>query len=98
MKTTKRTALNARIEKLIGNKELRRNSLVYAWVCGIRKGHVLRPVFSQGRSWKHSSLIDKSDELELILTKLKISFTSGNDAPRGGKTGYFIKIDTKIID
>jgi len=92
MKTTKSTALAKRIEKL----NLSKNSLVYGWVSNLKSGEVLRPVFSQGSSWKHSSLVDKSIELTSILTKLGIEFEAGNDAARGGKTGYFVKITTKI--
>ena len=55
-----------------------------------------RPVYSQGSSWKHSSLFDRRAEFTKILDLLSIEYESGNDAPRGGKTGAFIKIITKI--
>ena len=93
MKTTRKSALANRIEKL----NLSKNSLVYAWVNDLSTNNILRPIFSQGSTWKHSSLTDKSIELTSVLRKLKISFTTGNDAPRGGKTGYFVKINTKIL-
>lgn len=96
MKTTSTTALNKRIEKLVAAKELSKTSLVYGWVSNLASNEVLRPVFSQGSTWKHSSLVDKSYELESALRKLGVEFTAGNDAPRGGKTGYFVKITTKI--
>ena len=35
-------------------------------------------------------------ELTNVLNQLGIEFTKGNDAPRGGKTGAFVKITTKI--
>jgi hypothetical protein len=57
---------------------------------------IIRPVFSQGRTWKHSSLVDKSRELISVLNLLKLKFETGNDSPRGGKTGYFVKIITKL--
>jgi len=97
MKTTKITSLEKRIEKLVATKELSKNSLVYGWVNNLNSNEILRPVFSQGSTWKHSSLVDKSYELETILRKLNIEFSKGNDAPKGGKTGYFVKINTKII-
>lgn len=96
MKTTKSTTLAKRIEKLVAAKELNKSSLVYGWVSTLASNEILRPVFSQGSSWKHSSLVDKSNELITILRKLGIEFTTGNDAARGGKTGYFVKITTKI--
>ena len=83
MKTTKNTVLSKKIEKLVNNKELNRNSLVYGWVNGILTGKTeFRPVFTQGSSWKHSSLIDKTWELELILKKLNLTFSKSNDASR----------------
>lgn len=97
MKTTKATTLAKRIEKLVASKELSKNSLVYSWLNSLKSNEVLRPVFTQGSTWKHSSLVDKSFELESALRKLSINFTVGNDAPRGGKTGYFVKINTKIV-
>lgn len=96
MKTTSATALNKRIEKLIASKELRKTSLVYGWVNDLKSNDTLRPVFSQGSSWNSSSLVDKTIELTTVLRKLGIEFSTGNDAPKGGKTGYFVKINTKI--
>ena len=96
MKTTKSTTLVKRIEKLTVNKELSKNSLVYNWLINLKSNEILRPVFSQGSSWKHSSLVDKTTELTTVLKKLGIEFVTGNDAARGGKTGYFVKITTKI--
>jgi len=96
MKTTKKSALAKRIQKLVDSKELNKNSLVYRWIENLYTGDVIRPVFTQGSSWKHSSLVDKSKELEIVLMKLKIGFVAGNDSPRGGRTGYFVKITTKI--
>lgn len=99
MKTTKNTVLSKKIEKLVNNKELHKNSLIYGWVNGILNGETeFRPVFTQGSSWKHSSLIDKTWELELILKKLNLTFSKSNDAPRGGKTGMRIDILTRILN
>ena len=92
LKSTKRTVLVQKMNKLNVSK----NSLVYGWVYALQSNEVLRPIFSQGSTWKHSSLIDKSKELTDLLRELNISFSTGNDAARGGKTGYFVKINTKI--
>jgi hypothetical protein len=88
----KNSTLSKRIEKL----ELRKNTLVYGMINNLATGDILRPVFSQGRTWKNSSLVDKSRELIIILTLLKLKFKTGNDAPKGGKTGFFVKIITKL--
>lgn len=94
MKTTKRSALNKRIKKM----NFASNSIVGNMVLALKKGDKLRPVYSQGSTWKHSSLVDKTYELKQVLNTLKLDYVTGNDATRGGKTGYFIEITTKIID
>ena len=40
---------------------------------------------------------DKSFDVELLLNTLNLKFKVGNDAPRGGKIGSFIKI-SKLAD
>lgn len=92
MKTTSTSVIAKKLAKLGTSK----NSLVYSWVSTLKTNEVLRPVFTQGKTWKHSSLIDKSNELTTLLKKLGIDFSTGNDAARGGKTGYFVKINTRI--
>ena len=92
MKTTSNTILVKKIAKL----NLASNSIVGNMLKDLKTGSVLRPVYSQGSSWRHSTLVDKSTELESTLRLLKIEFVRGNDSPRGGKTGYFVKINTKI--
>jgi len=99
LKTITKTSLINKLNKLTTDKILTKNSLVYIWLKNLtNKNNIIRPVFSQGSTWKHSTLIDKSDELINILRRLKISYSSGNDAPRKGKTGYYIEINTKIIN
>ena len=92
MKTAKSATLAKKIEKLVLAKELNRNSLVYGWVNQIVKGETeFRPVFSQG-----GSLVDKTTEFEKVLIKLGLSFSTSNDAPRGGKKGVRIDLLTKV--
>lgn len=97
MQTTKSTTLAKRIEKLVTGKEIAKSSLVYGWLNEIVNGVTeFRPVFTQGSTWKHSSLVDKSYELATALKKLGLEFKSSNDAPRGGKTGFRIDVTTKV--
>lgn len=98
MKTTKASVLAKKIEKLVATKELNKNSLVYGWISNMKSGEEFRPVFTQGSTWKHSSLVDKTYELETVLRKLGVSFLTTNDAPRGGKTGVRIDVLTKILN
>ena len=92
MKTTSKSALAKRIAKL----NISKNSLVYGWITTLETNQVLRPIFTQGSSWKHSSLVDKEFELTNVLNQLGVEFIKGNDALRGGKNGTFVKITTKI--
>ena len=94
LKTTKRSALNAKIEKL----NFAKNSIVSNMIKNLNTGDKLRPVYSTGGSWRFSSLKDYRVELEKTLRALGISFETGNDATRGGRTGYYVQITTKIID
>jgi len=53
---------------------------------------ICRPIISQGSSWKHSSLYNETFSITTWLDSNGISYTQGNDAPKGGKTGNFIKV------
>lgn len=54
LKTTKRSVLNAKIEKL----NFAKNSIVYNMIKNLNTGDKLRPVYSAGGSWRFSSLKD----------------------------------------
>lgn len=54
------------------------------------KNGLIRPAYISG-SGRFIKLNDHTEAIKKILTLLSIKFTSGNDAPRGGKTGNFIK-------
>ena len=97
MKTLTKNSATKKLAKLVATKEISKNSIVYGWINELIEGRKeFRPVYSQGSSWKHSSLFDRRVEFTTILKAMEIEFVSGNDAPKGGKTGAFIKITTKI--
>jgi hypothetical protein len=58
-------------------------------------GDIIRPVKLLGRG-RFAHYSDYTTDICNILTSLKIKFEVGNDASRGGLTGNFIKIITKI--
>lgn len=58
-------------------------------------GGIIRPCHTSG-SGRFTSNLDYTKEVETLLSKMSIKFESGNDSPRGGKTGNWIKILTKI--
>ena len=97
MKTLTKNSAEKKLSKLVANKEISKSSTVYGWVNELINGRKeFRPVYSQGSSWKYSSLFDRRDEFTKILKAIGVEFISGNDAPKGGKTGAYIKITTKI--
>jgi hypothetical protein len=60
------------------------------------KGQItIRPCQTSGRG-RYTTNLDYTAATESTLTLLGIKFESGNDSPRGGKTGNYITIKTKI--
>jgi len=58
-------------------------------------GNIIRTVHTSG-SGRFTSNLDYTRDCCNILTFLKVKFEPGNDSPRGGLTGNFIKIITII--
>ena len=58
-------------------------------------GNVIRPCATSGRG-RFTSNLDYTKDTENLLNLLGIKFESGNDSPRGGLTGNYFKILTKI--
>ena len=53
---------------------------------------IMRPIYW---GYKGRTLHDGSANLEWGLHILGIDYEAGNDAPRGGKNGYFVKLTSK---
>ena len=58
-------------------------------------GDLIRPCSTSGRG-RFTTNMDYTRETRSLLTLLGIKFESGNDSPRGGLTGNYFKILTKI--
>lgn len=84
------------LNELITKRELDENSPVFQWVLNLENKAILRPVFNSRGSWSTSKFFDLTGELKMVLDRLGIEYETGNDAPKGGKTGYFVKITTTI--
>lgn len=56
---------------------------------------VIRPVYTLG-SGRRSTNQDHTLAVTQLLDLLGVKYETGNDAPRGGLTGNYIKILTKI--
>jgi hypothetical protein len=97
MKTTLKTSAQKKLNKLVESKQISKTSIVYGWVNDLINGYKqFNTCYSQGKSWKHSSLVDKTKEFTNVLDKMGIEYIVGNDAPRGGRTGEFVKIITIV--
>jgi len=97
MKTLTKLSADKKLTKLVAEKRLSKTSIIYGWINEMIAGKKLfRPVYSQGTNWNSSSLFDRTVEVDIILKLMGVEYLIGNDAPRGGKTGSFIKISTKL--
>ncbi len=101
MKITTKAASQKRLANLNENKTSVAYTIV-AELIGIEgkksykiTGNIIRPVYTSG-SGRFCSNQDHTAETTKLLTKLGIDFKTGNDSPRGGLTGNFIEILTKI--
>lgn len=91
----KATTLNARIVKSLTTKTGSVKS-IYSEVIYLLQNpeRTLRPV-SWSRSGGHMNLRDNSFNLTHGLNLIGIDFETGNDAPRGGREGYFVRLTKK---
>lgn len=97
----KRTTLKKRIESLKIKSLVARNILHYLTgetrCANYINKDVIRPC-KYNRSCGRVNVIDYRWQIEEALTLCKIKYEKGNDAPRGGATGNYIKILTKFSD
>ena len=91
----KATTLNARIEKNLTTKTGSVKSIFTEVIYLLQNPErTLRPV-SWSRSGGHMNLRDNSQNIIWGLKLIGIDFEIGNDAPRGGKEGYFVRLTKK---
>lgn len=55
------------------------------------ENYIIRPCWISGRG-RFATNLDYTGSLSYLLTQLRVRYEVGNDAPRGGKTGNFIRI------
>ena len=97
----KTTTLQNRLEKRYnGSKNSKAYQIVKDLINGTNKtymvfGNLIRPCSTSG-SRRFTSNLDYTREVRSLLMLLGINFEGGNDSPRGGLTGNFFKILTKI--
>lgn len=90
----KAETLQKRISKNLytakGKLKQRYNKVIYWLLTDCNK--VIYPR-QWGNGWR--TLIDNSDQYLTALNLLGIDFEEGNDAPKGGAEGYFIRLTIK---
>ena len=97
----KTTTLQKRLEKRYnGSKNSKAYQIVKDLINGTNKtymvyGNMIRTCSTSGRG-RFTSNMDYTREVRSLLMLLGIKFEGGNDSPRGGLTGNFFKILTKI--
>lgn len=64
------------------------------WDCNYVRFHGVRQL-GRGRFITISYSMD--EQARVLLTALKIPFTEGNDAPRGGRTGAYLRFDLRKL-
>lgn len=71
----------------------------YSWALGKLLNYPKNKIFP--RQWvqngRHSELLDHSARYIELFEALGLSYTTGNDAPRGGKTGYYIILTPEAL-
>lgn len=92
--------LSKRLAKFTGSKTSIAYQIAKDLATGENKsykisGNIIRPVHTSGRG-RFTSNLDYTADTCKMLSFLKLKFETGNDSARGGLTGNFIKIITKI--
>jgi hypothetical protein len=102
MKTTTKTAAANRLAKTTVSK----SSIAYKVVAELLQlpnatktykvfGNIIRPVHTSG-SGRFTSNMDYTKDIQSLLASIGIETILGNDAPKGGLTGNYLEIITKI--
>lgn len=92
----KKSTIIKRLNKLADAKEIMRNSNAFKMLASINNA-TLRPTYWNGRG-RYISLSDCSKDICKALDAMRVQYVAGNDAPRGGLAGNFIKIKNLVID
>ena len=64
------------------------------WMCNWVRFHGVR---THGRGRFVTISYSYDEQARELLTALKVPFTEGNDAPRGGRTGAYLRFDLRKL-
>lgn len=86
----KKETIQKRLEKANVNKTTSAYKLLTNWLS--KEGNdIIRTCWTSGRG-RYTSNMDYTADFERLLTTLRVRYERGNDSPRGGLTGNYIKI------
>lgn len=86
----KKTTIENRLAKSNVSKSCSAYSLMKEWLAA-DGNKVIRPCWTSGRG-RFTQNRDYTDQLCSLLDSMKVRYQRGNDAPRGGKTGNYVKL------
>jgi len=97
----KTETLKNRFAKFNGSKNSKAYQIVRDWIERTNKTYMvfnnhIYPCHTSGRG-RYTTNLDYTDDVKAILDFLKIRYIANNDSPRGGLTGNYIHIITKIL-
>lgn len=88
------------VAELLASQEEERAPYVWGkplpndWMCNWVRFHGVR---THGRGRFVTLSYSYDEQARELLTALKVPFTEGNDAPRGGKTGAYLRFDLRAF-
>lgn len=86
----KKETIQRKLAKCSVSKFTASYRLIAEWL-NAEGNNVIRPCWTSGRG-RFTTNLDYTQQLANLLTLLKVRYIVGNDAPRGGKYGNYIKI------
>lgn len=90
----KKTTIATRLEKTNVSKSCSAYSLLKDWLTS-DGNKVIRPCWTSGRG-RFTQNRDYTDQLCRLLDSMNVKYQLDNDAPRGGKTGNFVKLQNIV--
>lgn len=101
MKSTTKAAATKRLLKVKDAKYSVAYRIVKDLIEGTNKeyriyGNIIRANYTSG-SGRYTTNMEHNAAVARILTEIGIEYTICNNSPRGGKTGEYIEVTTKII-
>lgn len=86
----KKETIKKRLERANVNKCAASYKMLVDWL-NTEGNNVIRPCWTSGRG-RYTTNLDYTVHLVELLTAMRVRHIVGNDAPKGGKCGNYVKI------